>query len=578
MVKKILVVLLVLTSIFILASCKKECEHESISFTQTIKKPTCLSVGKEQYVCDDCGEYFTYDIEKLEHIEDTGTLTTPATCYQEGQMTYSCAREDCHEILRVEKIDIIPHEEGKGTVTTEPTCTSEGEMSYFCTNEGCNVVLRTEVIEMLPHTEGDWKVIKEETCSEDGYKSLLCAHCDYEFKGESIPAHHVEEILNKKDSTCSETGLTEGVKCSVCDEILVAQETIPLKPHSMIKVPKVEPTCTSYGYTEGERCSKCDYWSIKQKEISMLDHQKVTDKAVSATCTSTGLTEGSHCSVCNTILVKQTTVSALGHNFDFYTNACKRCSIKEYKEIRSRNDLLAFAGNTAYDAVIYLDYCINVSATNEYWTLTIGPQTKYIKFIGTAGVEYNLRFIINGSRTSTLKVDLVNTTLKYLDASTIESTAKTKLELGLYGTRSAIIGSNGSNGANASLGSSYNGRNATNGFDAIKLSGDLVINVGASYSKISGGNGGNGGKGLDAAPSPQDGGKGGNGGNGGRAIVANSITVNGVNGCSSKSIIITGGAGGSGGSGGAGFLWGKKGSNGSNGSSGAASSTAITYK
>ena len=536
MKKKILLILLVLASLFILASCQKECKHESISFDQTIKNPSCMSVGKERYVCDDCGEYLTYDIEKLEHIEDTGTVTTPATCTTEGQMTYSCIREECNEILRVEKIDVIPH------------------------------------------TKGEWKVMVEETCSEDGYKALLCSGCDYVFEEEAIPAHHVEEILNSKESTCSEVGLTEGVKCSVCDEILVAQEAIPMKPHTLIEAPYVDPTCSSFGYTKGEKCANCNYWSIKQNEIPMLPHTVVTDNAVAATCTELGLTEGSHCSVCNTVVVKQDKIPALGHDFDFYNNTCTRCSEKEYAEIRSRNDLISYE-NTSYDAVIYLDYCINVSATNEYWTLTIGPETQYIRLIGTAGVEYNFRLVIDNARTTTLKIDLIDTTLKTLvNYPIIESTSTTKLELGLYGTRSVILGKDGSNGSNASLGASYNGGNASNGNNAIKISGDLVINMGASYAKISGGNGGNGGRGLNAAPSPQDGGKGGNGGNGGMAIVANSITINGVNGCSSNSIIITGGSGGSGGSGGDGFLWGKKGKDGSSGSSSAAASTTITYK
>ena len=33
--------------------------------------------------------------------------------------------------------------------------------------------------------------------------------------------HHLEEIIPNVDATCTETGLTEGKKCSVCQAILV---------------------------------------------------------------------------------------------------------------------------------------------------------------------------------------------------------------------------------------------------------------------------------------------------------------------------------------------------------------------
>ncbi len=43
---------------------------------------------------------------------------------------------------------------------------------------------------------------------------------------------HTEEIIPGKEPTCSETGLTEGVKCAVCGAILVEQEEIPALDHS----------------------------------------------------------------------------------------------------------------------------------------------------------------------------------------------------------------------------------------------------------------------------------------------------------------------------------------------------------
>jgi len=47
---------------------------------------------------------------------------------------------------------------------------------------------------------------------------------------------HTEETIPGKAATCTETGLTDGTKCSVCDKILVAQEVIPALGHDFYDV------------------------------------------------------------------------------------------------------------------------------------------------------------------------------------------------------------------------------------------------------------------------------------------------------------------------------------------------------
>ena len=162
-------------------------------------------------------------------------------------------------------------------------------------------------------------------CEEDGktvYTAALtekdspdgAAHS--EEKTVVIPALGHTEVVDKAvEPTCTETGLTEGSHCSVCDKVLVHQRTIPALGHTIFADKAVEPTCTEPGLTEGSHCIICGEVQVAQEVIPAKGHTEVIDSAIDATCTATGLTEGSHCSVCNEILVAQEEVPALGHDY-----------------------------------------------------------------------------------------------------------------------------------------------------------------------------------------------------------------------------------------------------------------------
>ena len=162
---------------------------------------------------------------------------------------------------------------------------------HKCKN--CNAIDATS---KEPHAWDDGEVTTPATCTADGEKTYTCTVCSAT-KTERIDATgHTEVTDAAVEATCTKTGLTEGKHCSVCNTVLVKQDTIPAKGHT-----------------------------------------EVIDAAVEATCTEPGKTEGKHCSVCNAVLVAQQTVPVKAHDWgtqwisndsdeDHHWHKCKNCN------------------------------------------------------------------------------------------------------------------------------------------------------------------------------------------------------------------------------------------------------------
>ncbi len=494
------------------------------------------------------------------------------TCIEEGKTSTMCSI--CGKELSTESIEKIDH--SIHITTYEPSCVAEGKIVSTCSL--CQQIVSTESFPARGHTPSEeWKITVEHTCITDGTQVKECTTCHEAIETQAIPASHTPIVLDAIPASCSTEGRTEGSKCSICNEMLVEQNLIEKLAHNYVTIRAIAPTCNAYGYTEGSKCSACNLWEIEPQKLDKRPHTEAADAAVAATCTTSGLTAGKHCSVCRETIIAQRKISPLGHDCSVYNNTCSRCQTKQYEEIDTRLEFLNYS--YTFDAVIYLDKCINTSDTSEYWTMEIDSTVNYVRLVGEVGKVYNMN-ITTKSRQTDLRIDFVNASIKSItNKPVISSTSTTELTLGFYGESCAITGKTGAAGENgAILNLSFDGEKGKNGYDAISISGDLVIKNGANTVRIKGGDGGKGGNGMDAVPSPQDGGNGGNGGNGAYAIKASSITVIGVDGHSAKSIILSGGNGGKGGSKGEGFLWGDDGKKGTDGKAQDATSVTPTYK
>ena len=110
------------------------------------------------------------------------------------------------------------------------------------------------------HTWTDANCTTAKTCSKCGAT-------------EGAALGHTEVTVSAKAPTCTETGLTEGKKCSVCGEVIVAQNTVAALGHTEVSVSAKAPTCTETGLTEGKKCSVCDAVTVAQNTVAALGHK-----------------------------------------------------------------------------------------------------------------------------------------------------------------------------------------------------------------------------------------------------------------------------------------------------------------
>ena len=245
--------------------------------------------------------------------------------YSSVTATFTCANDSTH--VETKNCEVTEN-------TTEPTCTEAGKTVYTATvtfNGEKYADTKEEVLTAPGHDWGEWTIVMEATEKEEGKAERECTRCG-EKEEKNLPVlGHTHTVVTDEAvaATCTTTGLTEGSHCSVCGEILVAQETIEALGHDWgeWKVVK-EATETEEGKAERE-CTRCGEKEEKNLPVLGHTHTVVTDEAVAATCTTTGLTEGSHCSVCGEILVAQETIAALGHDWSGEWTVVKEATATE---------------------------------------------------------------------------------------------------------------------------------------------------------------------------------------------------------------------------------------------------------
>lgn len=256
-----------------------------------------------------CGCAF-FDCASLTSITIPGTVKRFVVTNDEGNVDAVFGFSGLKSVTIKEGVKIIPESMFYGcdkltNVTLPETVTEIGDYAFAECLSLSVLKVSKAVTRIGEHTFEDTpsNLQLQVTCNSAAHKYAKAKGIKYTVSG------HTAVVLQAVDATCTKSGLSVGVKCSVCGEILSAQKTVAALGHKQQTYKGYDSTCSRLGLTDSVKCSRCGITITPTKVIPTKAHTKQTVKGYAATYTKAGLSDGAKCSVCGTWITKQTTIA-----------------------------------------------------------------------------------------------------------------------------------------------------------------------------------------------------------------------------------------------------------------------------
>ena len=192
-----------------------------------VVEPTCIDPGYTPFICTRCGE----TVSKTDPTDALGHDMQPTYVWAKDDSTVT-ATMAC---TRCDKTGATETAKVQNEVTVKPTCSTEGELTLTAAfnNKSFYGQTKTKTLPRDPDAHVFKVTVTPPTCIDEGYTSHMCTLCRYGYSDEIVPALGHKPVTDEAvPATCEAPGLTEGSHCSVCGEVLTAQEETPVLDHA----------------------------------------------------------------------------------------------------------------------------------------------------------------------------------------------------------------------------------------------------------------------------------------------------------------------------------------------------------